>query len=505
MASTSETLYRSLVSVWRSLRSMRTALILLLVVAVASVFGSLVPQLGVARPAVFRLYVDHPLRARIYETLGLFDVYGSWWFTTCYALLLISLASCLIPRTRAFRRGLGLRPQPMRGLEGMRHFTETTIPVAPERALDRARGILRRRRFRVAPVEPGLAAEKGRARESGSLLFHWSLFLVLVGAVYGKGFGFTGQATVVEGETWTEAHASYDLPPDEGRFFAESMHQGFGVRVEDFDAAYHPSGLPEDFRSRVTLIDGDGMPAGQRVIRVNEPLEQDGVKLYQLGYGWAPVLEVRFEDRLLAAEPVVFTTRSPNDLTAPWRGVVKLPSLEPDVGLELRLFPDPVAGLVGGPMLEARDPFLFYDAWRGDLRLDRAQSVFALDKTGLQPFGPGGGFGLGETARLPNGVEIAFTELREYTQFLVKRDPGTGIMLAAALLTLLGLLPALYSSRRRLWVRAIPADRSGTRLQVAGFAMQRRAAFEDEFRSIAGELSRREGAGEPAAGSEPVG
>ncbi|MGH2692474.1 MAG: cytochrome c biogenesis protein ResB [Actinomycetota bacterium] len=489
MVSTSETLYRSLVAVWRTLRSMRTALILLLVVAVASVFGSLVPQVGVARPAVVRLYLDHPLLARIYEALGLFDVYGSWWFTTCYVLLLISLASCLIPRTRALKRGLGLRPQPMRELEGMRNFTETTVPLAPDRVLERARSVLRRRRFRVAPVEPGLAAEKGLTRETGSLLFHWSLFLLLVGAVYGKGFGFTGQATVVEGETWTEAHAAYDLPPDEGRFFGESMHTGFRVRVEDFDAAYHPSGLPEQFVSQVTLLGDDGQELGPRTIRVNQPLEHEGVKLYQLGYGWAPVIEVRLEGRLLASEPVVFITRSPNDLAVPWHGVVKLPSLEPDVGLELRLFPDPVAGLAGAPMLEARDPFLFYDAWRGDLRLDRVQNVFTLDKTGLVRFGEGGGVGLGDTAILPGGVEVTFRDLLEYTQFLVKRDPGLGLMLAAALLTFAGLLPALYSSRRRVWVRAIPADGSGTRLQVAGFALQRRAAFEDEFRSIAGELA----------------
>jgi cytochrome c biogenesis protein len=496
MASTSETLYRSLVAVWRTLRSMRTALILLLVVAVASVFGSLVPQIGVARPAVLRLYADHPLLARVYEALGLFDVYGSWWFTTCYALLLISLASCLIPRSRALRRGLGLRPQPMRELEGMRHFAEATVPQAPARVLEQARGVLRRRRFRVAPVEPGLSAEKGLARETGSLLFHWSLFLLLIGAVYGKGFGFTGQATVVEGETWTEAHAAYDLPPDEGRFFAESTHRGFQVRVEDFDATYHPGGLPKTFVSRVSLFDEDGRPVGEDEIGVNDPLELEGVKLYQLGYGWAPVIEVRLDGRLLASEPVVFVTRTPNDQTRPWHGVIKLPSLDPEVGLEFRLFPDPVAGLVGGPMLEARDPFLAYDAWRGDLRLTAAQSVFVLDKTGLVPFGEGGGIGRGQTATLPNGVEISFPELREYTQFLVKRDPGTGIMLVAALLMFAGLLPALYSSRRRVWVRAEPADGAGTRLQVAGFALQRRAAFEEEFRSIAGELVDRSTAGE---------
>ena len=488
MASPSENLYRSLVSVWRTLRSMRTALILLLVVAVASIFGSLVPQIEISRPAVVRLYLDHPTLAQVYETLGLFDVYGSWWFTTCYALLLVSLASCLIPRTRALRRGLGLKPQPMRELEGMRHFAERTVPVSPELALERARGVLKRRRFRVAQVEPGLAAEKGGARETGSLLFHWSLFLLLVGAVYGKGFGLTGQATVVEGETWTEAHAAYDLPPREGRFFSESMHAGFQVRVEDFEATYHPSGLPQEFRSTVTLLDEQGATIRQDEIRVNHPLKHEGVKLYQQGYGWAPVIEVRIADRLLAAEPVVFISRTPNDPTRPWEGVIKLPSLEPDIGLELRLFPDPVAGLAGAPMLQARDPFIAYQAWSGDLRSTATQSIFALDKTGLTRFGEGGGLGLGETKTLPNGLQITFTDLREYTQLFVKRDPGTPIMLLAALLILAGLLPALYSSRRRVWVRAIPADGSGTRIQVAGFALQRRAAFEDEFRSIAGEL-----------------
>lgn len=489
MASTSETFYRSLVAVWRTLRSMRTALILLLVVAVASVFGSLVPQVGFSQPAVLRLYVDHPLLARIYQALGLFDVYGSWWFTTCYVLLLISLASCLIPRTRALRRGLGVGPQPLRELEGMRHFAQADVPGPPEKALERARRVLRRRRYRVAPVEPGLGAEKGLARERGSLLFHWSLFLVLVGAVYGKGFGFTARATIVEGETWTEAHAAYDIPPDEGRFFGEATHKAFRVRLEDFDATYHPTGLPRDFRSTVTLLDEGGRALGERLIRVNEPLERQGVKLYQLGYGWAPVLEVRHEGRLVAGEPVVFITRTPQDLSAPWRGILKLPSLDPDVGIEFRLFSDPIAGLSGAPMLEARAPFISYQAWRGDLRLDRVQNVFFLDKTGLQRWGEGGGVGLGETVTFPGGLEITFRDLLEYTQLFVKRDPGTWIMLVAALLTLAGLLPALYSSRRRVWVRAIPADGAGTRLQVAGFALQRRAAFEDEFRSIAGELT----------------
>jgi cytochrome c biogenesis protein len=169
--------------------------------------------------------------------------------------------------------------------------------------------------------------------------------------------------------------------------------------------------------------------------------------------------------------------------------VIKLPSLEPQIGLAFRLLPDPLAGVAGAPMLEARDPFLTWRAWRGDLRLTSAQSVFALDTIGLEPW-LDGGLGLGETEALPGGIEITFRELREYTQLLVKRDPGIGLMLAAAILILVGLVPALASSRRRVWVRATGADGAGTRLQVGGFALQRRAAFEEEFEAIASELSK---------------
>src|SRR5919106_984326 len=350
MASAPSTVSRSLASVWRTLRSMRTALILLLLVAVGSVAGSLVPQVANSPSRVASLYRDRPLLARVYEALGLFDVYGSWWFTLLYVLLLISLASCLLPRSRALLRTVRQRAQPLRDLGGMRHFAAGVVPEPPERALERARRVLRRRRYRVSVPDGtagGLAAEKGAAREVGSLLFHWSFFLLLVGVAYGKGLGFTGVATVTEGETWTEAHASYDSPPREGRFFRTSMHTGFQLRVRDFGVSYRENGLPREFVSRVDVLD-DGRQVGTEEIRVNDPLTFRGVKVYQSGYGWAPVIEVRQEGRLLASGPVVFVTDDPRDQRVPWRGVVKLPSLRPQVGIEMRLLPrqDGTGGVV---------------------------------------------------------------------------------------------------------------------------------------------------------------
>ena len=464
---------------------MRTALILLLVVALGSVAGSFIPQIPNTPQRVSRFFVEHPLLARIYDGLGLFDVFGSWWFTLTYVLLLISLASCLIPRTRGLIRALRQKGQPARDLEGLRHYATATVGEAPGEALGRARRVLRRRRYRVARGNEGLAAEKGLARDVGSLVFHWAFFLLLIGIVYGKGFGFTAQATIVEGETWTEARASYDFPPRTGRFFGD-RHTGFQIHVRDFEVRYHDDGLPDEFISQVDVLD-EGRVVRSEEIRVNHPLEEQGVKLFQSGYGWAPVIEVRKDGELLTSEPLIFITDDPGDLRTPWRGAIKLPGLDPDVGLEFRLIPDSEAFVAGAPMLYARSPFLSYTAYRGDLRLTAAQSVFDLDTTRLAEW-QSGGVGMGETVELPGGLEITFPELREYTQLLVARDPGTWIMLGGAGLILAGLVPALYSSRRRLWVRALPSE-GGTKLEVGGFALQRKAAFEEEFDRVLRDLS----------------
>ena len=59
----------------------------------------------------------------------------------------------------------------------------------------------------------------------------------------------------------------------------------------------------------------------------------------------------------------------------------------------------------------------------------------------------------------------------------------------AAILVLLGLLPALYTSRRKVWVRA-ESNGSGTVLKVGGFALQRKTQFEDEFAKLVDAMAR---------------
>ena len=519
------TLRRSLALVWRSLRSMRTALILLLLLALAAIGGSLVPQTSNSPMRVASIFRDHPLRARIYDSLGLFDVYGSWWFTLIYTLLLVSLGACLVPRTRAMVRNLRARPQPTRELEALRHYAEVPVAADAEQAARLSRRVLRRNLFRVSHASPSgsVAADKGLAREGGSLLFHWSFFLILVGVIFGKGTGFTGYAVISEGECWVEAAANYDGNLRTGRFFGGD-HTGARVCVQDFEDRFRQSGQPMDFVTTATLQSGDGGPARTVDIRVNEPAAVDGVRYYQYAFGWSPVIEVHRAGELIASGPVQFE-RDPvppglGELQVPWHGVLRLPTTDPQVGIEFQLWPDSraffaVAQTGTVPLMNrVFEPVLRYRAFEGDLASELRPSFAELDTRGLREF-RSGIIGAGQTVTLATGraaasgneggggegagstgaggdLTVTFADLKQYSVLQVGRDRGLWIMLAASILILLGLVPALYTSRRKVWVRAEPAS-EGSVLKVGGYALQRTSQFEEEFTRLVDRLARAAG------------
>ena len=183
------TVRQSVALVWRTLRSMRTALILLLILAAASVIGSLLPQIPNSPERVGRYLADHGAWGTFLFRAGFFDVYGSWWFVLITTLLFVSLAACLFPRTRALLRAIRQRPVHARELDGFRHHAELRVRAGPGEAAAGAARYLRRKRFRVSRQGDGVAAEKGVLREVGSLLFHWAFFLLLVGVIVGQGDG----------------------------------------------------------------------------------------------------------------------------------------------------------------------------------------------------------------------------------------------------------------------------------------------------------------------------
>jgi cytochrome c biogenesis protein len=485
---------------WREYRSMRTALVLLVVLAAASILGSLFPQEGISPQRVDQYFLDHPALAPVLERLGLFDVFGSAWYMAIYLALLGALVACLVPRSRALYRVL--RSRPPRGGDLARYRTRAGFdtPASPDQAMAEAQRVLRRRRYRLAVYPQGgrggeLAGEKGYLREAASMLFHVALLVLLVGLAYGKAYGYRGQAAIVVGETWANARVGYDsFSP--GRFFGPDRLAPFQLRLDDFTNSFYPNNTPREFVSKLTALDLDGRPLESQRVAPNRPMTVDGVRVFQSDYGYVPVVRVRDRNgRELLAPQEVLTLRDP---ATEWStGAVKVTRARPQVGLELTMF----TGLRTAPDCPGGAPFcndprlvrpvLVVLAWQGDLQADRAQSVFTLDRTRLRPLGDRPVLlGPGQSAKLANGMVVSFTDLKQYSVFTLARDPGVPVVAVGAALLLCGLVPSLYVTRRRVWVRATPAGPGTTRVELAGLALQGKAAFEGELARLAQHLER---------------
>ena len=154
---------------WRQLTSMRTALVLLFLLALAAIPGSVVPQEAVDSLRASGWKADHPGLTPIYERLGLFDVYGSPWFAAIYLLLVVSLVGCIVPRSAVYWRAFRAQPpRAPRHLGRMPDHRAYETADAPDDVLDRARTLLRARRYRIRDISgTGLWKRRGtRSRRS---------------------------------------------------------------------------------------------------------------------------------------------------------------------------------------------------------------------------------------------------------------------------------------------------------------------------------------------------
>lgn len=486
---------------WRQLTSMRTALVLLLLVALASVPGSIIPQEDVDAPAVSTWKAQHPDLAPIYDRLGMFSVYTSPWFSAVYLLLMVSLVGCILPRLAVYWRGLRARPpKTPRNLSRLPESRELRVAADPELTLDAAVDMLRRRRYRVERQGDSVASERGYLREAGNLMFHASVIVVLVAFAYGKLFGYTGAVSVVVGDTFPNTTSQYDdfVP---GALFGADQLDPFTLDVNDFEARFIPAGpqrgQPSRFSAEVTYRIGFGEEASadDGTVQVNDPLTIGDTNIFLVGHGYAPRITVKDGNGNIAHQgPVIFL---PEDQTFRSFGVIKVPDAQPDsLGLEGEFYPTYGFTMQTGPFSDFPQPYnpkLSMVAYRGDLGLDTgvSQSVYALDKSQLTTFKKADGsdfrvdIGLGETVRLPdNAGTISFDGLERFARFQISQSPGDPIALGGILVGLAGLMASLYVRPRRIWVKA-RSDGDATIVEVAGLDLGRAGRLDREIDAIA--------------------
>ena len=449
---------------WRQLTSMRTALFLLLLLALAAIPGSLYPQRS-ADPNGVRLYYDQqPEFAALLDSLQLFDVYTSVWFSAIYILLFVSLVGCVLPRTQVHLNAL--RAKPVETPQKLERMPAYLSGAAEADQLGRAEQVLKARGFRVRRLEDSVSAEKGYLKETGNLVFHYSLVLLLIAVGVGGGFSFSGQRVLVEGDTFVNNLASYDAFSP-GPLFFENELQPFSMTLEDFDVVYdlrNPANLgqPVDFVANVTL--DDGLSSANSDIRVNFPLEAPGANVFLTGNGFAPVVTLYDGVGNIAfSGPVVFL---PQDSNMTSLGVIKAPDALPEqIGIIAFFYPtaqELESGAYASIYPDPIDPLLTMNVYLGDLGLDAGipRNVYALDITDLDLIagrdGPNPPIELrvGETAELPGGAGfISFDGLKRFASLDVAYNPGGLWIMVFAFIALVAIVFSLSVRRRRVWVR----------------------------------------------------
>lgn len=475
---------------WRQLTSMRTALMLLFLLTLAALPGSLVPQSSVDPARVAQFISQHPKLSAVYEPLSLFSVYSAPWFAAIYLLLFVSLVGCVLPRTLSHVSAIRARPPAApRHLDRLPVHESWTTDEDVSSVVASARTVLRGRRFRVAPATTSIedtnsvAAERGHWRETGNLIFHLSMLLILVSFAAGNLFGFRADVLVVEGEGFSNTVTAYDTFSP-GAAFDESNLAPFTVTLDALSVRYQPDGkqrgAPRDFRAEVTYTTSPDAAEQRIVLEVNHPLVIDGTKVFLLGNGYAPVFTVRdATGEEVFSGPVPFLPKNSNMTST---GVVKVPGASPDqLGFEGLFLPTAVLDPRQGPVSVFPDtklPRAVLTAWTGSLGLDDGtpQSVYTLDKSQLRQVTSADGQPLaqslapGATMTLPDGSSITFDGIRRWTALKVARNPATTPALGGALLALAGLMLSLYVRRRRVWVRVSAGEGGRTLVEVAGLA-----------------------------------
>ncbi|MFC1420004.1 cytochrome c biogenesis protein ResB [Streptacidiphilus cavernicola] len=498
---------------WRQLTSMRIALVLLFLLSLAAVPGSLVPQTSASPANVADWHAKHTFWGPVFDKLGMFNVYSSFWFSAIYLLLFISLIGCIIPRTWQFVGVLRAKPPTApRHLGRLPVYATWRSSADADAVLAESQRLLGRRRFRVATAGGAVSSEKGYLREVGNLLFHISLVAMLIAFAFTKLAGGMGTVIVMEGKGFSNNVTQYDDFEPSTFYTADSL-KPFHFTLDSFEATYQTSGdqfgTPRTYAAHISYVNGSGNgKATKATVEVNHPLEIGGSNVYLTAHGYAPVLQVTN-----AKGEVVFdgpTACLPLDSNVTSECAFKIS--DGYVGKDGKSTQLGLSGFFAPTMASAAEfgtqgphsvfpglanPQLLLSMYHGDLGNNNGapQSVYQLDTTDmtqykvkdskgkLQPLTasltPGQGFDL------PDGGTVSFTGVKQWVNFTISSNPGTSEALISAALAILGLIGSLFVQRRRIWVRAVTGPDGVTTVELAGLARSESSRIAEELAELA--------------------
>ncbi|MFN4280187.1 cytochrome c biogenesis protein [Thermosynechococcus sp.] len=418
------------------LGDLRLAILLLLVIAIASMSGTVIEQ---GQPLSFYQthYPEDPalfgfLSWRVLLALGLDHVYRTPWYLTLLVLFGASLIACTLSRQvpallGAHRWQYYTEP---------RQFTKLALSTTiSQGSLNTLATTLRAKGYRVWQADNQLYARKGIIGRIGPIVVHGSMILILLGGILGALTGFMAQELVPSGETFHLQHLVQAGP-------LARLPQDWSVKVNRFWIDYTDAGDIDQFYSDLSVLDAQGQEVKRATIHVNRPLKYGGVTLYQADWS---IAALRFR-----------LNNSP---------VLQLPMAPLDTGGKGRLW---------GTWLPTKPD------------LSEGISLIARDLQGtVLIYSPKGEFltslRTGMSTEI-NGVKLTLVELVGSTGLQIKADPGIPLFYAGFAFLMAGVIMS-YVSHSQVWGLL-----QNDVLYLGGRTNRAQLAFEQELEAIAREL-----------------
>ena len=296
------------------LASMRFAVSLLTVICIASVIGTVLKQ---REP--YANYVNQfgPFWAEVFDKLGLYTVYGAWWFLLILAFLVLSTSLCIARNTPKILADLRnfkehLREQSLQAfhLKAIGH-----LDLVPEAALQQVSLLLAEQGWRARAQwrERGVmvAARKGAGNKLGYLAAHSAVVLICLGGLLDGDLlvralmHWQGKSVYDGGGLIRDIDASHRvsaanpsfrgslLVPEGGQASTAVLNMPDGVLLQElpfdvelkkFTVEYYETGMPKLFASDITIHDRDTGASRSARVKVNEPVTHRGITIYQSSF-----------------------------------------------------------------------------------------------------------------------------------------------------------------------------------------------------------------------------
>jgi cytochrome c biogenesis protein len=450
--------------IWQTLSSIKTGVVLIILVVVFSAAGTIILQRPMTDPDdMERAY--SPAMLRFLDVTGLTDVYHARWFVA----LLVLVSLCIIAASvQRFPNAWRYFSRPYKSPDDtFRRALPTQAQIAiadEEQALSAAERALRHVGLRseriVRTNNFSLFAERNRISEMAVYIVHASLLLIFLGGIVDALWGWRGFLMLTPGSesnvVSVKSGISKDIP--------------FSIRCDGAGEETYADGTPKKYWSKLAILDG-GREVERKEIVVNDPLVYHGVRFYQSSYGRTGKLD----KLILNARPAKGGT--PQEISLALNQTV---ALDADTSVQLTEFiPDYV---VQDGRVYARS---------NDVENPAVHMVVTSKKAATSvnvwlPEIPG----IAENASSPYIFEPKDLKTGVFTGLEVSHEPGQWSVWAGVVLMAIGLTFVFYVVHMRFWV--VPAvDKQGRRvLWVGGTANRNRDAFEPKFKKVVEQIQK---------------